>query len=121
MRLGGIDGGMDATLALAAEANGWESRYREFFDSFLNGYLEALVDPQIVAAKPSVAVRLALGFEHDREKYFEWIGAISEPIPEAEEEHLLDAFELYVDDVRARRPELDLSYFEVQRVGSLKL
>ena len=109
------------SLALAVEANGWESSYEGFLDSFFNGYREALSDPQEVPAEPAVAARLQLGFEDDREKYFKWIDAIAEPIPAVEQERLLEALELYIGDIRARRPELAPNYFEVVRVGSLKL
>ena len=109
------------SLALAAEMNGWESEYDRVFGSFLAGYRDALGDPQASALEPAVASRLNQDFEFDREEYFRWIDEIAKPIPEHEERGLMEALGLYVEDVRARRPDLDPRFFEVQRVGSLNL
>jgi hypothetical protein len=109
------------SLTLAAEMNGWDSEYDRFFDSFLAGYRDALGDPQTLALEPAVASRLAQEFDFDREEYFRWIDEIAMPIPAREERSLLEALGLYVEDVRARRADLDPGFFEVQRVGSLKL
>ena len=109
------------SLRLAAEANGWESKAEEFFDGFLEGYLDALTDPQTVASEPAVVARLREDFNYDRERYFNWIGEIAKPIPRSEQQALLEALELYVEDVRARRPELGPNYFDVERIGRLKL
>ncbi|MEJ2086574.1 MAG: DUF2252 family protein, partial [Acidobacteriota bacterium] len=109
------------SLRLAAQANGWESRADEFFDSFLDGYQDALSDPQTVASEPGVVARLREDFSYDRDRYFEWIGEIATPIPNSEQQALLSALEVYIEDVRARRPNLGPNYFDVVRVGSLKL
>ncbi len=109
------------SLTLAAEMNGWESEDHRFIDRFLVGYRDALGDPRISAPKPVVASRLQQDFKYDREEYFRWIDEIAKPIPEHEERGLMEALGVYVEDIRARRPDLDERFFEVQRVGSLKL
>ena len=109
------------SLELATQANGWDEEYDRLFERFIAGYRAALLDPQTEAPNPAVATRLAASFDYDRERYFEWIDEIVEPIPIEEERGLRLALEVYIEDILAREPELEAAFFEVQQVGSLKL
>ena len=109
------------SLELAARAHGWSDEGERLFERFLEGYVAALADPESVAPEPTVATRLASRFEFDREKYFQWIDEIAKPIPAAQRQGLLAALEIYVEDVQARRTDLESSFFEVVKIGSLKL
>lgn len=109
------------SLQLAAAAHGWPDRAEEVFDAFLKGYRAALTDPEIEAPEPAVVARLQRDFEYDREKYFEWVKEISDPVPAVEQADLQKAMQRYFENIRAENPGLDADFLEVVRVGYLKL
>ena len=109
------------SLRLALAAHGWTDRAEEVLDAFLLGYRTALADPSVEAPEPVVVGRLQAGFEYDREKYFEWVEEISDPVPAVEQVELLEAMRHYFDNLRAQYPSLDAGFLKVERVGYLKL
>ena len=109
------------SLRLAAASHGWADRAEELLDAFMMGYRTALKDPTVEAPEPVVVGRLQDGFEYDRQKYFEWVEEISDPVPEDEQSELLEAMRHYFDNMRAEYPSRDVDFLQVERVGYLKL
>lgn len=112
---------LGTSLHLAADQRGWTERAGQLYREFLRGYRGALEDPSLEAPEPTVVRRLAARFEHDREKYFEWVETISDPVPPAEAEALIAALGPYVEDTRSQHPELGARHFEAVDLGYLRL
>lgn len=112
---------LGVSLRLASELRGWQAQADEIFARFLEGYRTALEDPQAEPPTPAVAERLQAGFEYDREKYFEWVNSISDPVPSAEATALVVALGPYVELMVAENSDLEPRFFEVASVGFLRL
>lgn len=109
------------SLRLAAAANGWEEQADDIIYRLLEGYSMALVDPEVEAPLPQVVRRLSAEFDFDRNKYFEWVESIVQPVPEAEAEALVEAMQPYVEAMIVEHPEVGPGYFDVVGVGYLRL
>ena len=109
------------SLRLASQMRGWDARADEILDRVIQGYREALEDPETIAPTPTVAERLTAGFEYDREKYFEWVDSIIEPVPPEEAAALTVALGPYVEVMVAESSDLEPRFFEVVSLGVLRL
>lgn len=114
MRLG-------VSLQLTARARGWGERAADLYARFLEGYRAALEDPEVQAPRPRIASKIRERFEFDRDKYFEWIDSIMQDVPESEQKALVEAMAPYVETMRAQNPNLDPRFFEVAKIGYLKM
>lgn len=114
MRLG-------VSLKLACRQNDWENAYRDLLDNFFQGYVDALENPAMEAPEPRIVERYRSKFTIDREKYFEWIDSIIEPMPETEKDSLKIAIQPYFDNLRAEQPDLHANYFDIVKMGYLHL
>ena len=109
------------SLRLALAAHGWQERADEVLDAFFGGYRAALNDPSVVAPEPVVVPRLQEDFHDDRQRYFQWVEEISDPVPDDEQRELLEAMKYYFENLQAEDPTLDADHLSVERVGYLKL
>lgn len=114
MRLG-------VSLRLACQANGWLNQADSLFGIFFKGYRTALDNPKIENDEPIVVKRMKSKFKINREKYFQWVNSIMEPMPQTEKDSLMLAVQPYVETQLAEHPELKADYFKVIDSGYLKL
>lgn len=109
------------SLRLTCRARGWQDRSDALFQEFLRGYSDALRQPDIEAPKPKVASRIRSKFKSDRKSYFEWIDSIMQPLPEADQDSLLEAIKPYVETMLLQDPKLNSAFFTVVKFGYVRL
>lgn len=111
---------LGVSLRIASEVRGWQGEADEIFGRFIAGYRTGVEDPTVEVAEPVVAQRLSADFQYDREKYFEWVESIVDPVPTAEADGLAAALTDYVD-LMIEHHELEPGYFEITDLGYLRL
>ena len=109
------------SLTLASHANGWQESSDRLFGEFLRGYRDALQNPELQVAEPAFAKNIRSTFKTDRTSYLEWIDSIMQPMPQDESDSLLSAMQTYVTSIVAENPKMNLDYFNVVKLGSLKM
>lgn len=112
---------LGVSLRVASEMRGWQSDAEWIFDQFIAGYRAGLEEPETEVPPTQVSRRLSAGFRYDREKYFEWVESIVDPVPADEAQRLVEALADYVDLMLEQHPELDAGFFEVIDLGYLRL
>lgn len=109
------------SVRLACREHGWQDSSAVVFGHFLRGYEDALDDPETVASEPAVVTRIRSTFEYDRQSYLEWVESVMQPMPAAERDALSAAFQEYVRNMVAENPEWDAEYFEIVKLGYLRM
>lgn len=109
------------SLRLACHEFGWEQKTDSLFGRFLSGYREALNNPQTEAPEPEVVKQIRSQFRYDRESYLQWVESVMQPVPEEERIALWEAILPYVENMRAENPDLNPGYFNVIKIGYLKM
>lgn len=109
------------SLRLASHQQGWQHQADSLFALFLNGYRDALNNPQTVAPEPAVVQQIRSKFKFDRENYLRWVESVMEPVPADEHDSLLAAIQPYVETMRAENPDLNPGYFDVVKIGYLRM
>ena len=106
---------------LACRERGWIDSSDVIFDKFIDGYRDALKDPNLEFPEPLVARRIRSTFTYDREKYFQWVESIMNPIPAAEADSLFQAYQPYVEMKLIENPDLNKNYFNIVQCGYLRM
>ncbi len=109
------------SLRLTCRLNGWDDRYPEILERFLSGYRDSLLDPELRAPEPSVVTAIRSGFSSDRAGYFQWVESIMEPAGPEFELRAVEAFQPYAQRMLEENPELPSDFFQVSRIGYLRL
>ncbi len=109
------------SLRLTCQLRGWQSGYPQILSNFMDGYHDALRNPDLRAPEPSVVRRIRGGFSSDLPEYFQWVESIMEPMPEDLQTRVKTALQSYVGARLAEDPTLGEEFFEVVQMGSLKL
>ena len=109
------------SLELAARRRGWSARTGELIDRFFRGYRDALINPEVSAAPPSIVSRVRASFESERARFLDRALAVSEPIDEDLRQRLRAAYAGYATDMAAENPELSPGYFEPAWFRRLRL
>lgn len=109
------------SLKLTCAIRGWENDFSDILDNFLNGYHDALLDPQLRAPEPAVVKQIRQGFTSDREAYFKWVDSVMEPMPPEFKLRVVEALQPYVEGRLTEDPQLDPDFFRVVEMGFLKL
>lgn len=112
---------LGVSLRIASEMRGWQADADRIFDRFIAGYRAGLAEPETEVPLNEVAKRLSADFQYDRERYFEWVESIVDPVPEAEAERLSAALADYVELMLEQHPDMEPEFFEVTEVGYLRL
>ncbi len=109
------------SLRLACHEFGWEQNADTLFARFLGGYCDALNNPQTEAQEPEVVKQLRSKFKYDRESYLQWVDSVMQPVADEERESLWVAILPYVENMRAENPDLNPGYFNVIKIGYLRM
>lgn len=109
------------SIYLAIRTHAPRARWEYFFEHFLEGYRAALEDPAAEAPSPRWVEEIRSRFVHDRRKYFQWIDSLMEPVDEPSTGELREAWIPYAQAMSTKEPQLDPRFFEVERIGSLKM
>jgi hypothetical protein len=109
------------SLRLACYQLGWEQNADSLFARFLSGYRTALNTPQTEAPEPEIVKQIRAKFSYDRDSYLKWVEEVMRPVAEEERTALWEAIVPYVENMRAENPDLPASYFEVVKIGYLKM
>lgn len=109
------------SLRLTCRALDWEAYTTVMYDQFLQGYRDALNEPDMNPPEPDLVQRIRSTFTIDRVNYFKWVDSIMEPMPDEEKDSLETAFQPYIETMRAENPEYDPSYFDVAQMGYLRM
>lgn len=109
------------SLRLTCSQRGWEGAAEGLIARFLQGYRDALVNPEVVCAEPSVVSRIRKKFKYDRKAYFEWVDSIVKSVPEQEQAQLREALKPYVEMMFAEDGSLAPGYFTVKSIGGLQM
>jgi hypothetical protein len=109
------------SLDLATRALGWEEHADGLFDSFLDGYRDALKEPALELEEPTVARRARAGFSDDPGGFFGWVESIMEPLDDAARTELLAALDPYFTNMLEERPQLEGEELEVVALGRLRM
>lgn len=109
------------SLNLACREKGWEELDGELFDKFLLGYRDALDDPNISAPEPAIVKQIQSKFTSNREKYFEWIASIMDPMPPGEQDSVIVAMQPYMQTMFVEHPEINRDFFNIIQMGYLHL
>jgi hypothetical protein len=107
------------SLHFACLANGWQDYSDSLFNEFLSGYRTALDNPDCLTPEPAAAERIKSSFVIDREKYFQWLDSIMEPMPEGEVDSLLVAMVPYKESIinDPKYSSVTADFFEVVKIG----
>jgi len=109
------------SLALTAELKGWTDSTDDLIAAFLDGYREALDDPETAETRPSIVARL--GDRHDRspEEFLTWAESLMAPISDDDMPGIEDAVAGFGDLMCEQRTELAREFFTLKRFGRLTL
>lgn len=108
------------SLYLASDQAGIGAEADGLFDEFLRGYRAALDDPAAEVDEPRIAGRKRSKFKHDRDAYFGFIDSLMEPVPEDEQQGLVESLGPYVEVMHEENPELPADFFTVENLGYLR-
>lgn len=109
------------SLHLACRAHGWSKTSEKLFDRFILGYRTALKEPGTEAPEPTLVKRLRSRFKFDREKYFEWINSIMEPMSQEERDELTLAMKPYSEAMLTENSALAKNFFQIENMGYLRM
>lgn len=109
------------SLMLAAELKEWGDAGPSLVASFLDGYREALSDPDLALTRPSIVGRLGNHYDRDAESFLSWAESLMAPIPEAGMPGVEAAVANFGVLMCEQDPALRAEYFELRRFGSLSL
>ncbi len=112
---------LGVSLDLLARERGWAEHSDELFDELLSAYRAALEDPEHEVEEPRFAADVRASFSYDRNAYFEWVESIMEPLPADEAREIEAAMASYVEVMLAERPETAPDYFEILKLGRLRM
>jgi hypothetical protein len=109
------------SLRLACRERTWEEKADELFEKFLQGYRDALNDPQLMAPEPRIVQQIRSTFSYERESYLKWVEKVMEPVPAEEHQAIWAAMKPYVEIMIAENPLLNENYFTVVKIGYLRM
>ncbi|HEX9654611.1 MAG TPA: DUF2252 family protein [bacterium] len=109
------------SLRLACHEQGWAEKADDLSAQFLRGYREALEHPETEAPEPEVVKRIRSEFTFDRESYLSWVDSVMQPVSAEERTALWEAILPYVGDMSAENPDLNANYFDVKKIGYLRM
>ena len=110
-----------ASLLLACEQEGCVEDFSQLYGKFLQGYRLALENPQARIPEPVLVRRKKEAFDFDPEGYYSFVESSMEPVPEEETAAVVEALTPYFEAMVADHPELPPDFFQVQRLGYLRL
>ena len=114
--------GTSIELALDKDGDGKGGpKPRPIVERFLDGYRDALDDPDAVAPEPQWVEGIRKSFSTNRERYFEWVGGVMKPVSDTVRAGLAEALGDYIEAMRAKHEELPAGYFDIVDVGALDM
>lgn len=109
------------SLHLTCNENGWESSTDNLMDIFLLGYRTALNNPKAKADIPTLVEEIQSKFVYNKDKYFEWIASLMDPMPAQEAKEVAKAMKSYVESMILQDPRLSKKFFDIKKVGYLRM
>ena len=106
------------SLALASADRGSSDRA---IGAFLRGYEAALRDPAMTGPEPAVAARIRAGFSSSALDWLDGVERLMQPLPAAQTGKLEEARIQYVSAMLAQNPDLTASFFDLKKVGALRM
>jgi hypothetical protein len=88
---------------------------------FLRGYRAALRDPRTAAPEPSVVARVRQRFAPDAGTWLDRVESLMTPLDPPMKAKIESANAGFVAEMRRQNPDLGESFFEMRRVGILKM
>ncbi|MGD8858490.1 MAG: DUF2252 family protein [Myxococcales bacterium] len=107
------------SLELAARAHHWDAApaRRAFFD----GYVAALEDPDVACPLPDVVRRIRDLYRRNTGSFLAAAERLMQPMAADARAEFLRGYERYVTMMRAEHPDLPAGYFQLVKVGRIKL
>lgn len=113
---------MMVSIRLTVKYMGWPASTKMITDRFFEGYVGALMNPEVAAPLPTPAERLRARFGEDRRAFLEWVKTVIEPVGEQARSVFQEALQPYVDRMLAARNGVDeASFFRIEEAGLLRL
>jgi hypothetical protein len=109
------------SVDLAARERGWRDHRDPLFDRFFEGYRRGLAQPEYVPPAPDVVRRLRAQPPGSRASFLLWAEAQMQPMAEESIKAVVAGMDAFSGVVRTERPELSAEYFDVSRVGWLRM
>jgi len=89
-------------------------------DSFIEGYRSGLRYGDLAVPEPALVTHIRAGFPRERQKMLAKAEAMMQPIDMSGQE-FQRATQQYAKQMKAENPQLPPSFFDIKRMGSLKL
>ena len=109
------------SVDLAARERGWQSDREALFDRFFDGYRDGLAEPDHLPPTPDIVRRLREEEPASRAAFLTWAEKQMQPMADETVKTVVAGMNAFDNVVRQERSELPPNYFDVSRVGWLRM
>ena len=109
------------SVDLAARERGWQSDREVLFDRFFDGYRDGLAEPGQLPPMPGIVRRLRDEEPASRAAFLTWAEKQMQPMADETVKAVVEGMSAFDGLVRQERSELAPDYFDVSRVGWLRM
>ncbi len=106
---------------LVARRRGWTAERERLFGRFFDGYSRSIADPAYQPPEPAVVARLRARPRRTREQFLAWGDSLMQEPTALQREGFVRSLRLVEALVRELQPEIPAGYFELRRVGWLRM
>ena len=108
------------SVDLVARRRSWQQDRDIFFDRFVEGYKQGLIEPDHLPPRPEIVRRLRPTPPATRAALLTWGESKMQPLTDASMKALAAAMEAFSQIMLRERPDLGPEYFRVVRAGSIQ-
>jgi hypothetical protein len=109
------------SVDLAARERGWQSDREALFNRFFDGYRDGLAEPEHLPPMPAIVRRLREEEPASRTAFLAWAEEQMQPMADETVKAVVAGMNAFDTAVRQERSELAPDYFDVARVGWLRI
>lgn len=109
------------SVDLAARERGWPDAREVLFDRFFAGYRDGLTEPEHLPPAPGIVRRLREEEPASRAAFLTWAEKQMQPMADEAVKAVVAGMSAFDEVVRRERSELAPNYFDVSRVGWLRM
>jgi hypothetical protein len=109
------------SVDLAARERGWQSDREVLFNRFFDGYRDGLGEPEHLPPMPAIVRRLREEEPASRTAFLTWAEKQMQPMADETVKAVVVAMNAFDNVVRQERSELAPNFFDVSRVGWLRI
>lgn len=109
------------SIDVACREKGWEKHRPALIESFLNGYRDALTDPNVEVPVPALVERIRKKFTNSRQEFLAFADSLMKPVSIEERSSFEPGYERYSALMLSEHPELSKDFFAIENIGRISV